>query len=80
MVKIADDEEVWFLFKGKKFTDDDIADHFYDEDWSWFKKNLGISPKNNADAELKISKWKEAYYKRLRSNLVKAQKDIRDNF
>jgi hypothetical protein len=48
-----------YNFHGKRFSDDDIADHFYDEDWSWFKKMMNISTDNHADCEAKVEKWKK---------------------
>lgn len=53
-----------YRFRGKRFCDDDIADHFYDEDWQWFRKYLGFTPKNHSDAEVKIELWKDKYYGR----------------
>jgi hypothetical protein len=50
-----------YNFKGKKFTDDDVADHFYDEDWNWYAKTLGFKPKNQADAEARFEDWKEQF-------------------
>jgi hypothetical protein len=61
-----------YVFHGKKFTDDDIADHFYDEDWSWFAKTLGFRPKNHADAEAQIELWKK------RQSAVKGFESMRD--
>ena len=45
--------------KVNKITPNQIANHFYDEDYGWFKKNLGIKATNQYELEGLLEKSKK---------------------
>jgi hypothetical protein len=42
-----------------QISNNQIADAFYDEDWDFFKDNMGFKPKDSRDAEKRIEEWKK---------------------